>query len=43
MSKKKGELKSEALRTIAGEVARKVAILAVNNPAIADSNITWVN
>ncbi len=34
---------SQALRTIAGEVARKVAILAVKNPVVADANITWVN
>ena len=34
---------SKALRTIAGEVARKVAILAVKNPVVADANITWVN
>ena len=34
---------SAALRTIAGEVARKVAMLAVESPPIADGNITWVN
>ena len=34
---------SEALRQIAGEVARKVAMLAVKNPPVADANISWVN
>ncbi|MCR9097709.1 MAG: Mrp/NBP35 family ATP-binding protein [bacterium] len=34
---------SAALRRISGEVARKVAMLAVQNPPIADANITWVN
>ena len=34
---------SQALRTIAGEVARKVAMLAVKSPPIADANISWVN
>jgi ATP-binding protein involved in chromosome partitioning len=34
---------SQALRTIAGEVARKVAVLAVQSPPIADANISWVN
>ena len=34
---------SEALCKIAGEVARKVAMLAVESPPIADANITWVN
>ena len=34
---------SAALRRIAGEVARKVAMLAVQNPPVADANITWVN
>jgi ATP-binding protein involved in chromosome partitioning len=30
-------------KRIAGEVARKVAVLAINNPPVADGNITWVN
>ena len=34
---------SQALHTIAGEVARKVAMLAVKSPPIADANISWVN
>ncbi|MBB85071.1 MAG: sodium:proton antiporter [Deltaproteobacteria bacterium] len=34
---------SGALRTIGGEVARKVAMLAIKNPPVADANITWVN
>ncbi|MEM9175301.1 MAG: Mrp/NBP35 family ATP-binding protein [Myxococcota bacterium] len=34
---------SEALRAVAGEVARKVAMLAVKSPPVADANITWVN
>ena len=34
---------SGALRMIAGEVARKVAMLAIKNPPVADANITWVN
>ncbi|HIF91579.1 MAG TPA: iron-sulfur cluster carrier protein ApbC [Myxococcales bacterium] len=34
---------SVAFRRIAGEVARKVAMLAITNPPIADTNITWVN
>jgi len=34
---------SEAWCKIAGEVARKVAMLAVESPPIADANITWVN
>jgi ATP-binding protein involved in chromosome partitioning len=34
---------SEALCRIAGEVARKVAMLAVESPPVADANITWVN
>jgi ATP-binding protein involved in chromosome partitioning len=33
---------SQALRTIAGEVARKVAMLAVKSPPVADANISWV-
>lgn len=33
---------SEALRRIAGEVARKVAVLAVEHPPVADANISWV-
>jgi ATP-binding protein involved in chromosome partitioning len=34
---------SEALRQIAGKVARKVAMLAVKSPPVADANISWVN
>ena len=34
---------SQALKTIAGEVVRKVAMLAVKSPPVADGNITWVN
>jgi ATP-binding protein involved in chromosome partitioning len=33
---------AEAFRDIAGQVARKVARLAVQSPPIADANITWV-
>jgi ATP-binding protein involved in chromosome partitioning len=33
---------AEAFRNIAGQVARKVAKLAVQSPPIADANITWV-
>ena len=31
-----------ALVTLAGRVARKLAVLAVEAPAVADANITWV-
>lgn len=34
---------SVAFRSIAGQVARKVAVLAINSPQVADANITWVN
>jgi ATP-binding protein involved in chromosome partitioning len=34
---------SVAFAQIAGKVARKVAMLAIQNPPIADANITWVN
>ncbi len=34
---------SAALRRISGEVARKVAMLAVQSPPVADGNITWIN
>ena len=34
---------SVAFQEIAGKVARKVAMLAIKNPPIADTNITWVN
>ena len=34
---------SIALRQIAGEIVRKVAMLAMKSPPIADGNITWVN
>ncbi len=33
---------SLAFKQIAGEVARKVAMLAVETPPVADANITWV-
>lgn len=33
---------AEAFRDIAGKIARKLARLAVESPAIADANITWV-
>ncbi len=32
-----------AFRTLAGNVARKLAILAARSPAVADANITWVS
>ena len=32
-----------AFKRIAGDVVRKVAVLAIQNPPIADANITWVN
>ena len=34
---------SVALREIAGEIVRKIAMLAVKNPPVADANITWVS
>ena len=34
---------AEALREIAGRVARKLAVLAESAPKIADANITWVS
>ncbi len=34
---------SLAFKRIAGDVARKIAVLAIKNPPIADANITWVN
>jgi ATP-binding protein involved in chromosome partitioning len=34
---------SLALKRITGEVVRKVAMLAVNSPPVADANITWVS
>ena len=30
-------------RRIAGEIVRKLAVLAVKSPPVADANITWVN
>ncbi len=33
---------AEALRTLAGHVARKLAVLASRTPPTADANITWV-
>ena len=33
---------ARAFRTLAGEVARRLAVLAERTPALADSNITWV-
>jgi ATP-binding protein involved in chromosome partitioning len=33
---------AQAFRRIAGEVARRLAVLATRTPAIADANITWV-
>jgi ATP-binding protein involved in chromosome partitioning len=34
---------SQALRDISGEIVRKVAMLAVKSPPVADANITWVS
>ena len=34
---------SVALREITGEIVRKIAMLAVKNPPVADANITWVS
>jgi len=33
---------AEAFRTLAGALARKLAVLAESTPKIADANITWV-
>ena len=33
---------AQAFRRLAGEVARRLAVLATRTPAIADANITWV-
>jgi ATP-binding protein involved in chromosome partitioning len=33
---------ARAFRTLAGEVARRLAVLAERTPALADGNITWV-
>jgi len=33
---------AQAFRRLAGEVARRLAVLAERTPAIADANITWV-
>jgi ATP-binding protein involved in chromosome partitioning len=34
---------AEAIRSLAGQVARKLAVLAESTPQIADANITWVS
>jgi ATP-binding protein involved in chromosome partitioning len=34
---------AQVLREIAGNVARRLAVLAARTPAIADANITWVS
>ena len=34
---------SKEFKRIAGEIARKVAMLAIKNPPVADTNITWVS
>jgi ATP-binding protein involved in chromosome partitioning len=34
---------AEAFRKLAGEVARRLALLAARTPALADANITWVS
>ena len=34
---------SIALRQIAGDIVRKLAVLAVKSPPVADANITWVS
>ncbi len=34
---------ANALRTLGGTVARKLAVLAEDTPPLADANITWVN
>ena len=33
---------AQAFRRLAGEVARRLAVLAARTPAVADANITWV-
>jgi ATP-binding protein involved in chromosome partitioning len=33
---------AQAFRRLAGEVARRLALLAAHTPAVADANITWV-
>ena len=33
---------AQAFVTLGGEVARKLSMLAVKSPPIADGNITWV-
>jgi ATP-binding protein involved in chromosome partitioning len=33
---------SVALRAISGQIVRKIAVLAIKNPPIADANISWV-
>jgi ATP-binding protein involved in chromosome partitioning len=33
---------AQAFRRLAGEVARRLALLAARTPAVADANITWV-
>jgi ATP-binding protein involved in chromosome partitioning len=33
---------AQAFRTLAGDVARKLAVLAARAPAVADASITWV-
>ena len=34
---------SVAFKRIAGDVVRKLAVLAIKNPPVADANISWVN
>ena len=34
---------SKEFKRIAGEIVRKVAMLAIKNPPVADTNITWVS
>ena len=36
-------LPAEAFRALAGQIARKLAVLAESTPQIADANITWVS
>ena len=36
-------LPAEVFRNLAGQVARKLAVLAESTPQIADANITWVS
>ena len=36
-------LPADAFRTLAGQVARKLAVLAESTPQVADANITWVS